>query len=168
MRSGGQYSTVFSAATASSFVNLVLMNGLTANDNPQGSQSQLLSGLSVSHFISGSDTVSVTYEARDNEVVHFNVESVDAGNLDIQALLAGEIVDESEKPYMTGDLVVRAEKAGSIEIKVTASSTSKDSIFTVGAMSNLPPQDCIVGAAENRGRLSFAGQAGQQVLGLAG
>jgi hypothetical protein len=160
MHSGGQYSTVFSAATANSFVNLVLVNGLTTNDNPQGSQSQLVGGLSVSRFISGSETVTVTYDARDNEIIDFTVESIDADSLDVQALLNGKVVDETTTYYSSGTLVVTTGRAGKIEIKVKATSAPKDSIFTIGAISNLPTQNCTVGVGTGGGGLSTGGQAG--------
>jgi hypothetical protein len=163
MHSGGQYSTVFSATTANSFVNLVLVNGLTENDNPSGTQSQLLGGLSVSRFISGSDTVTVTYDARDNEIIDFTVESVDAGTLDIQAVLNGKVVDESSTLYSSGYLSVSTKDSGKVDIKVKANGAPQDSIITVGATSNLPTQNCTVGVQGGGSGLSKGGIAGLSI-----
>jgi hypothetical protein len=145
MRSGGRYATITDSASAQDFIKLVLVNGLTTNDNPSGSQDILLGGLSVSKFISGSDTVTISYNARSNESIVFSVQSVDAGTIKAQASLNGKVVDKGTSSFSSTTLTVAAPNGGKIDIAVQAQSAPKDSIVVVGAVSNLPSQNCTVG-----------------------
>jgi hypothetical protein len=145
MRSGGRYATITDSASAQDFIKLVLVNGLTTNDNPIGNQDILLGGLSVSKFISGSDTVTVSYSARPNETVVFEIQSIDAGGVKAQASLNSKVVDKGTSSFRSTTLTVAAPNGGKIDISVQAQSAPKDSIVVIGAVSNLPSQNCTVG-----------------------
>jgi hypothetical protein len=145
MHSGGRYATITDSGSAQDFIKAVLVNGLTTNDNPSGNQDILLGGLSVSKFISGSSTVTVSYTARSNESVIFNIQSVDAGTIKAQASLNGKVVDKGTSSFRSTTLTVAAPNGGKIDIAVQAQSAPKDSIVVIGAVSNLPSQNCTVG-----------------------
>ncbi|KAH0564963.1 hypothetical protein GP486_001640 [Trichoglossum hirsutum] len=150
--SGGIYSTIFDAASSKQFINLVLVNGITKNDNLKGSNSTLIAGLSLAHIISGSQTQSITYNALPGEVIDFSVQSIDAGDLTVQAMfgdktLNSTTVNDTQSFFTSNkasDLFVRSPGDGEIDIKVTAKNAAPDSIFIVGATSNMPIQNCTV------------------------
>jgi hypothetical protein len=151
MRSGGRYFTIPSYTGAKDFIDGILVNGLTKNDNPDGDSSTLISGLDTSHFISGSETQTMTYKARDKERLTFGVQSVTAGILSYEikfgtkSLATGQ---SSNLTYSIGSSVVTAPGNGNIDVNVVAKGVSKDSIFVVGVTSNLPRQNCTVGFGE--------------------
>jgi hypothetical protein len=158
--SGGIYNTIVGVASSNQFINLVIVNGLTTNDNPQGSNSTLVAGLSISHFISGSQTQTIIYTAQSGEIIHFTIQSIDAGSLAVQVMFGGQTLnsttvnDTQSYGYGYGygygysssnDLVIHSPDAGEIDIKVTASNAAAESMFVVGAKSNMPVQNCTVG-----------------------
>ncbi|KAI9862978.1 MAG: hypothetical protein M1813_004151 [Trichoglossum hirsutum] len=158
--SGGIYNTIFDAASSNQFINLVLINGITRNDNPQGSNSTLIAGLSLAHIISGSQTQSIRYNALSGEVIDFSVESVDAGSLTVQAVFGGKTlnsttVNDTQSSILSNeasDLFVSSPGDGEIDIKVTAENAASNSIFVVGATSNKPIQNCTVPVTGGGGR----------------
>jgi len=83
-KSGGVYSTITTEDSSKNFINYVILNGLTTQDNPQGNNSTLLSGFATAHFTGGSQTQSVTYNARAHEYINFTIQSIDAGLLTAQ------------------------------------------------------------------------------------
>ncbi|KAH7128164.1 von Willebrand factor type A domain-containing protein [Dendryphion nanum] len=155
MKSGGRYLTISDAQGSNAFINGILINGLTKNDNPKGDSSTLLAGLDSSHYISGSETKTVTYLARDAEQLAFTVRSVDAGTLDVQIKAGSKVLNSANSVLYSRSLNVTAPGNGNIDIKVTSKGAKKDSIdmanlvltlqFIVGVRSDLPPQNCTVG-----------------------
>ncbi|KAI9782460.1 MAG: hypothetical protein M1839_004946 [Geoglossum umbratile] len=165
--SGGIYNTIFDVASSDQFINLVLVNGITKNDNPQGSNSTLIAGLSIAHFISGSQTQLITYNAQSGEIIDFSIQSVDAGDLAVQALFGGKTLNSTtvnetqslDPSANASDLFVHSPGDGEIDIKVTANNANSDSIFVVGAKSNMPTQNCTVavtkgGGKSNKGKIA--------------
>lgn len=160
-RSGGIYSTIFGGASVNSFINLALKNGLATNDNPEGSTSQLLAGLSVAREISGDQSTTVSYDSRKMEVIDFTVQSLDAGPLTAKAVLGGKAIDETTvyDSGSSGYLSVVSRNGGKIEIQVKAETAPPNALFVVGATSNLPIQNCTIGVNGSNG-LSAGGKAG--------
>lgn len=158
--SGGIYNTIIDEASSNQFINLVIVNGITTNDNPQGSNSTLIAGLSISHFISGSETQTITYVAQSGEVVDFSIQSLDAGSLAVQVVFGDQTLNSttvndtqiSDYSYgASGDLLAHSPGAGVMDIKVTSNNAPPNSMFVVGAKSNLPVQNCTVGVSNGGG-----------------
>jgi hypothetical protein len=145
MKSGGRYFTIQNYNASKAFVDGIIVNGLTTNDNPAGDTTTLLAGLDAAHFISGSETQTMIYSARSKEQLTFNVQSVNAGILDIQIVSNGNVLAKDQSEYYGSGLPVIAPSTGKIDVKVTAHGADKDSIFVVGVLSNLPPENCTVG-----------------------
>lgn len=151
LNSGGVYFTITNAESSRNFINGILVNGLTKNDNPNGDKSVLLSGLEAAHYISGSETQTMTYGARNKEQLTFTVQTVDAGTVDAQ-IVSGKKTLASQKNIMFSQTMsVVAPGDGNIDVKITAQGAPKDSIFIVGVESDLPPQNCTVGIGEKGG-----------------
>jgi hypothetical protein len=87
----------------------------------------------------------MTYGARKQEQLTFTIQSVDAGTIDAE-IVSGKKTLASEKNIIFSQTIsVVAPSDGNIDVKITAKSAPKDSIFIVGVESNLPPQNCTVG-----------------------
>ena len=145
MNSGGRYFTIQNYNASKAFINGIIVNGLTKNDNPQGDTTTLLAGLDASHFISGSETQTMTYSARAKEQLTFTVDSINAGTLSVQIVSGGKTLAKGESDYYSTPFSVVAPSTNKIDVKVTADDADKNSIFVVGVTSNLPPQNCTVG-----------------------
>ncbi|KAF2684249.1 hypothetical protein K458DRAFT_339512 [Lentithecium fluviatile CBS 122367] len=151
MHSGGRYFTVSDASNSRTFVNGILVNGLTKNDNPTGDESILLAGLEGAHFIAGSETQTMTYGARAKEELTITIRSVDAGTVDAEIKSGKKTLASQKGIYFTETMFVTAPSDGNIDVKVTAKNAPKDSIFIVGVDSNLPPENCTVGVGPKPG-----------------
>lgn len=161
-KSGGIYSTITSEDSSQNFINYAILNGLTTKDNPAGDNSTLLAGLATAHFTGGSQTQTITYNARAHEHIDFTIESIDAGSLTAELLFSGKSKNKTEVSYYNnGYLSYSAGSAGEIDIKVSATNAPADSLFVVGAVSNMPAQNCTVGVGSvGGGGLSTGGKAG--------
>lgn len=144
------YSTVTSEDSSNNFINYAILNGLTTKDNPDGDNSTLLAGLATAHFTAGSQTQSVTYSARAHEQIDFTVSTIDAGDLTAELFFDGKSKNKTSIAYYDNGLLSyeTGGSGGQIEIKVTATDAPDDSLFVVGAESNLPPQNCTVGVGD--------------------
>jgi hypothetical protein len=145
MNSGGRYFTIPDEDSSKTFINGIIVNGLTKKDNPQGDDTTLLAGLDVSHFINGSQTQTMSYTARAKEQLDFTIQSVDAGSLTAQAVFSGTVLAKTQSSSLFGTFSVVAPSAGQIDIKVSAQNANDNSIFIVGVTSNLPAENCTVG-----------------------
>ena len=152
-KSGGVYSTITSEDSSNNFINYAILNGLTTNDNPNGNNSTLLAGLATAHFTGGSQTQSITYNARAHEHIDFIIETVDAGPLKAELLFGGKVQNTTNVTgsFDTGNLAIKTSNSGQIEIKVTATNAPNDSIFIISATSDMPPQNCTVGIGPSGG-----------------
>lgn len=168
MNSGGRYFTINSAQSSTTFVNGILVNGLTKKDNANGDANTLLAGLDSSHYISGSETVTMTYTARNNEKLNFTVMSLDAGNLDIQVKSGSKVLANGKSSYSYTTLDAVAPGDGNIDVKVSAKNAPKNSIFVVGVESNLPVQNCTVGIGKPKSGPNVGAIAGGAVGGIGG
>jgi hypothetical protein len=145
MHSGGRYFTIPNYNASKAFIDGIIVNGLTRNDNPDGDTTTLLSGLDTSHFISGSETQTMTYTARNKERLTFRVESINAGALSAEVVFNGKTLAKEKASLYNSGMTVVSPGDGKMDVKVTASNAQKESIFVVGVTSNLPPQNCTVG-----------------------
>ncbi|OAP58425.1 hypothetical protein AYL99_07515 [Fonsecaea erecta] len=152
MHSGGRYFTIQNYNASKAFIDGIIVNGLTRNDNPDGDTTTLLAGLDASHFISGSETQTMTYSARSKEQLTFNVQSVDAGTLAVQIVSGGKTLAKGSADYYSSyygsGFSVVAPSTDTIDVKVTADNADKNSIFVVGVTSNLPPENCTVAVGD--------------------
>ncbi|OQV10896.1 von Willebrand factor type A domain-containing protein, partial [Cladophialophora immunda] len=152
MHSGGRYFTIQNYNASKEFIDGIIVNGLTKNDNPDGDTTTLLAGLDASHFISGSETQTMTYSARAKEQLTFNVQSVNAGTLAVQIVSGGKTLAKGQadyySSYYSSGFSVIAPSTDTIDVKVTADNADKNSIFVVGVTSNLPPENCTVGVGD--------------------
>lgn len=158
MNSGGKYYGISDALSSRNFINAILVNGLTRQDNPNDDKSVLLSGLEAAQYIKGTETQTMSYGARAKEQLEFTITSVDAGTLEA-AVMSGKKTLASSKFVMTGlgdTLSVVAPSDGNIDVKVTAHGASDQSIFLVGVTSNLPPENCTVGIGDKPGKTNKA------------
>jgi hypothetical protein len=158
--SNGVYATITVAAGAQNYINYVILNGLTYNDNPQGYSDQLLAGLAETHFISGSDSKTLVYTASAGEAITFYVTSISAGTLSAVATMNGKTLDQTTASYSYGYLYVTAPSAGQIQVVVTASNAPTDSMFSVETSSNVPIKNCTVGVNSQSAGLSTGAKAG--------
>ena len=151
MNSGGRYFTVPDYKDIQTFINGIIVNGLTTNDNPQGDTTTLYAGLDASQFISDSETQTMTYNARSSESLTFDIDSVNAGDLSVQIVSNGKVLgtgtatNDSLSVSSGLSLSVTVHSAEAIDVKVTATNAPKDSIFVVSVTSSLPPENCKVG-----------------------
>ncbi|KAF2468832.1 uncharacterized protein BDR25DRAFT_53422 [Lindgomyces ingoldianus] len=172
MNSGGRYFTISAAQSSNNFINGIIVNGLTKNDNPNGDTSVLLAGLDSSHYISGSETQTMTYYARKKEKLTFTVQSLDAGNLDVQVKSGASVLASGHTSFSGSTLNIVSPGDGNIDVRVTAKNVGKNSIFVVGVESDLPTQNCTVGIGKGgpgggSNVAKTAGLAGGSVGGLA-
>ncbi|RFU27607.1 hypothetical protein B7463_g8739, partial [Scytalidium lignicola] len=163
--SGGVYATITTEDASNNFINFAILNGLTNQDNPSGNNSTLLAGLTIAPVIQQNKTVTITYNARKNEIIIFTIQSVDGEILTVEALSGSTVLNKTTIDYYsTSSLPVRAKSTGPIDIKVAAPEATEDNMFTIGAQSNMPIQNCTVavGAApsSHSGGLSTGGKVG--------
>ncbi|KAF2103152.1 hypothetical protein NA57DRAFT_72134 [Rhizodiscina lignyota] len=157
MNSGGTFSTITDSTAQQSFVNLVIVNGLTNNDNSQGPSDVLLSGLSTG-YVSKSQSSSYTYSAKKSEQLEFTITSVNASTLavsitDSSGSSLGKATvnnDTSSSSFdygsygYTGTEVVDvvAEADGDLKIEITDNTDKANAMFSIGVTSDLPIQNC--------------------------
>ncbi|KAH8811306.1 hypothetical protein F5884DRAFT_270342 [Xylogone sp. PMI_703] len=163
--SGGVYATITTEDASNNFINFAILNGLTQQDNPGGNNSTLLAGLSIAPVIPQNKTVTITYIARKDEHIVFVVGSVDGEVLSVEALSGSTVLNKTiTSYYSTTNLTVKAQSDGPIDVKIAAPDAQEDNMFTIGAVSNMPIQNCTiaVGAPPNShgGGLSTGGKVG--------
>jgi hypothetical protein len=146
--SGGTYAGILDATSVENWVNLILVNGLTHNDNPIGNSQLILPGLSISHIISGTHTDSLVYQAQSQEQLTFTVSSITAGELTAEAFFGGKSLQKitvDEFSYTGDNVTVTSPGTGELTVKVSSKGAPKNSLYTVLGSSNLPIQNCTVG-----------------------
>jgi len=173
--SRGVYATITRAAGSPNFINYVLLNGLTYNDNPQGYDAQLLSGLAMTHYVTGSETKTLKYAAEAGEDVTFLITDISADGLEASAQMNGQTVGTVPRFSTSRTLAVKAPATGEMQLVVKAVSAPPDSMFSVSTNSNIPIKNCTVAVGSpSSGGLSTAAKAGigvgvtVAVLGLMG
>jgi hypothetical protein len=162
--SGGTYAGIIDATSVQNWVDLILVNGLTHNDNPVGNSQLILPGLSISHIITGTHTDSLIYQAQNQEQIVFSVSSITAGSLTAEAFFGGKSLQKiTVDAFSTlGDnITVTSPGTGEMTVKVSSHGAPKDALYTVLGSSNLPIQNCTVGIkATNKTGLSTGAKAG--------
>ncbi|KXX77546.1 hypothetical protein MMYC01_207028 [Madurella mycetomatis] len=173
--SKGVYATIAFAAGSQNFVNYVLLNGLTYQDNPQGAGDRLLAGLGTTQFISGSDTVALGYGAEQGEVVNFTVISFTGDRLSVEAKMGSQTLHTTSRATSSDQFFeVTAPGSGQLDLFVTSPDSPTDGLFSVLTNSNQPIKNCTVGVAPKDGGLAPGAKAGlaigviAAVAGLAG
>jgi hypothetical protein len=172
IQSGGTYAGIIDATSVEEWVRLVLVNGLTHNDNPVGNNQLILPGLSISHIISGTHTDSLVYQATVNEQISLNVASITAGDLTAEAFYGGKSIGKvsvDQFAFSGDNLNVTSPGTGELTLKVSSKGAPKNSLYTVAADSNLPIQNCTIGikATNKSTGLSSGGKAGVAIGTLA-
>jgi len=151
------------AAGSQNFINYVLLNGLTYQDNPQGAGDHLLSGLATTHTLSGSDTVKLQYGAEKGEYVNFTVVSFTRDRLVVEAKMDGKTLYKSERATLANqELAVIAKDDGILELHVSSPDAPSDGLFSVLTNSDLPIKNCTVApeSEAKEGGLSLGAKAG--------
>ncbi|GAB1310223.1 VWFA domain-containing protein [Madurella fahalii] len=173
--SRGVYATIAFAAGSQNFVNYVLLNGLTYQDNPQGAGDRLLAGLGTTQFVSGSDTVALKYGAEQGENVNFTVVSFTGDRLSVEAKMGGQTLYTTTRATSSDQFFeVTAPGTGQLDLFVTSPDSPTDGLFSVLTNSNQPIKNCTVGVAPKDGGLTPGAKAGlavgiiAAVAGLAG
>ncbi|KAF2476736.1 uncharacterized protein BDR25DRAFT_154042, partial [Lindgomyces ingoldianus] len=120
---GGMYATIDGATAQNAFVNLMIVHGLTGNDNSNSiSSTTIYNGLSVAFPLDTSGTNTLTYTAEANEKLTFSITSVAAGELTVTAKDPGgkELGKSTVSAYssLPVDLKVTASTAGPLQLKV--------------------------------------------------
>ncbi|KAK4191783.1 von Willebrand factor type A domain-containing protein [Podospora australis] len=163
--SKGVYATITVAAGSQNFINYVLLNGLTYQDNPQGAGDRLLAGLGTTQFISGPGAVTLKYTAEQGEHVNFTVQSFTGDSLSVEARMGGQTF----QPQSTGRLSslsstrqflnLTAPSNGQLDVLVSSSSNPKDGLFSVLTNSNQPIKNCTVGVSGDEPKSGFSAGA---------
>lgn len=158
--SKGVYATITVAAGSQNFINYVLLNGLTSQDNPQGAGDRLLAGLATTQFISGSNPVTLKYSAEKGEAANFTVVSFTNDRLTVEAKIGGQTFRPvTPTPSVRQFLNLTAPSGGTLEVTVSASTPPKDGLFSVLTNSNQPIKNCTVGVSGSSG-LTTGAKAG--------
>ncbi|KAK4218270.1 von Willebrand factor type A domain-containing protein [Rhypophila decipiens] len=174
--SKGLYATITLAEGTRNFVNYVILNGLTYQDNPQGAGDRLLAGLGTTQLIDGSNAVNLKYSATQGERANFTLVSITGDQLTMEAKMNGQTLNSSDSLFSFSDTVIEVEPPGSgeVEVIVTAKNNPVDGLFSVVTNSNQPIKNCTVGVSGGGSGLSAGAKAGLGVgltallLGLAG
>lgn len=133
---GGIFSIFNSADAYQSFVDLVIANGPTQADNPNNTNTKILSGLSLISVTSANSPRTITYSAQAGEKLEFSIQS----QLNVSSTLQGgqdsegtAFRDASGKGSLTldgnGTLALNPSKNMTLELIVKA--TKNRSVFAV-------------------------------------
>lgn len=159
--SRGVYATITVAAGSQNYINYVLLNGLTYNDNPQGYDTQLLAGLAETHFITGSGSVTLKYSAQQGENVNFTITTISAGELDVVATMGGQTLNSTKVSFSNEFIKVTAPSSGEMDLTIKAKAAPQDAMFSVITNSDVPFKNCTVGVTgAGQGGLSSGAKAG--------
>ncbi|KAJ9648025.1 hypothetical protein H2201_002433 [Coniosporium apollinis] len=144
LRTGGKYAIFSSAESQQSFVNLVLANGLTNGLTSSNTSSTLVSGLSITAFVSANGPNEFVYNAQAGEALSFNLTSITAGTLDATLTDASGAELKTASTDTNTTFTVDVPSAGELVLSVTASNTSTAALFQVGVSSSLGISNCIL------------------------
>ncbi|KAK4205202.1 hypothetical protein QBC40DRAFT_260856 [Triangularia verruculosa] len=160
--SKGVYATITIAAGSQNFINYVLLNGLTTQDNAQGAGDRLLAGLATTQFVSGSSPVSLKYTAEQGENANFTVISFTGDRLTVEAKAGGQTFQSETKIATSRQFInLTVPSNGEVELLVTATNSPVDGLFSMLTNSNRPIKNCTVGViGAGSGGLSAGAKAG--------
>ncbi|KAK4116766.1 hypothetical protein N656DRAFT_700388, partial [Canariomyces notabilis] len=126
-QSKGVYATIAFAAGSQNFVNYVLLNGLTYQDNPQGAGDRLLAGLATTQFIDGSGTVALKYNAAQGERVNFTIVSFTGDRLNVEAKMGSQTLYASTRATSSRQFFdITAPGSGQLDVFVTSPDSPTD------------------------------------------
>lgn len=160
--SKGVYATIAVAAGSINFVNYVLLNGLSSQDNPQGTGDRLLAGLASTQVISGSGSVTMKYFAEKGERANFTLVSFTGSSLNMEAQMGGKKLNSTDSRTTARKVMeVVPPSTGEMDIVIRASDSPKDGLFSVVTGSSAPIKNCTVGVTGgNNTGLSTGAKAG--------
>jgi hypothetical protein len=168
---GGMYSTINGDMAQNAFVNVMIVHGLTDNDNPSAKDNKAVyNGLSVAFMLGSDGTSSLTYQAEGGETLTFSISSISAGDLNVTAVDAsgkeiGKATVDSFSSYTPEELEVKVSSGGSLELKIQGDlddlSFTEDPMFIVGVNSSIPLTNCTLGGTtKEKSGLSKGAKAG--------
>ena len=163
LSTGGMYATIDGAAAQNSFVNLMIVHGLTDDDNPSPKDSTtLVNGLSLATALSGSGSSTLMYNAQAKERVTFTITSVTAGDIDVIADDANgkQLGKTSIFSNFTDTLVVTAATSGDMKLQVSTTSSQVNGLFIIGVNSSIPIENCTLAQAGSSSGLTAGAKAG--------
>ena len=157
------YATIDGATAQNSFVNLMIVHGLTDDDNPSPKDSTtLVNELSLAAALSGSGSSTLMYNAQANERVTFTITSVTAGDIDVTAddVNGKQLSKTSIFSNFTDTLIVTAATSGDMKLQVSTTSNQVNSLFIIGVNLFIPIQNCTLAQAGSSGGLTAGVKAG--------
>lgn len=163
---GGMYATINGDKAQNTFVNVMLVHGLTDNDNPSAPKNSttVYNGLSVSFVLGNDGSSTLTYTAEAGEHLTFAISSVTAGDINVTATdaggkqLGGASADSFS--YTPEELQVTASSGGSLQLKVQGEADMAGGMFIVGVNSSIPLTNCTLGDVGAKSGLSTGAKAG--------
>lgn len=138
LNTGGRYGTISNAAGQQSFINSVLLNGLTGNDNGSGA-SVLYPDVAIAGRVSSTESQTYSYTAQPGEKLNFTVLALSGQTLDLtlrDAKASTDIAKASTDAKGRGSLIYDA--TSTIDLGLVISTTNTTSgLYTVGVNSSL-------------------------------
>ncbi|KAK0734187.1 hypothetical protein B0T26DRAFT_614995, partial [Lasiosphaeria miniovina] len=165
--SKGVYATIAVAAGSQNFINYVLLNGLTAQDNAQGAGNRLLAGLATTLFINGTAPLTSVFPVGSGERVNFTIQSFTGDQLDVQLKYGDQVLGNSTYSITRRSLIflnATAPGDGQIDVVVSARNSPTDGLVSILPGSSVPIKNCTVavlnGLAPANTGLSTGAKAG--------
>lgn len=138
LNTGGRYGTISNAAGQQSFINSVLLNGLTGNDIVSGA-SVLYPDVAIAGRVSATESQTYTYTAQPGEKLNFTVLALSGQALDLtlrDTKASTDIKKASTDAKGRGSVTYDA--TSNIELGLIISTTNTTSgLYTVGVNSSL-------------------------------
>ncbi|KAI9771220.1 MAG: hypothetical protein M1839_002841 [Geoglossum umbratile] len=137
---GGIYSTISSAEAQKNFVNLVYLQGLTKQDNPNpNSTTGLLPGLTVARLIDSSQPpVKFTYSALSGEKLNFTVSSLSNQILTCSLRSGKKEVASATTSSFGGKALMSYESSKNDMLSLEVKATSGQGVMQVQPKTNMP------------------------------
>ncbi len=138
LNTGGRYSTIESAAGQQAFVNLVILNGITGNENGSGA-SVLFPDVSIAGRVNSSESQTYSYNAQPGEKLNFTVSALSGQTLDLALhdIKASTDIKKSSTDA-DGNGVLTYDATNEIELGLVISTTNTTTgLFTIALNSSL-------------------------------
>lgn len=138
LNTGGRYGTISNAVGQQSFINSVLLNGLTGNDNGS-SASVLYPDVAIAGRVSSTESQTYSYTAQPGEKLNFTVLALSGQALDLtlrDAKASTDITKASTDAKGRGSLIYEATSSFDLGLVISTTNTTSG-LFTVGVNSSL-------------------------------
>lgn len=139
LNTGGRYGTISNAGGQQSFINSVLLNGLTGNDNGGSGASVLYPDVAIAGRVSSAESQTYSYSAQPGEKLNFTVVALSGQTLDLtlrDVKASTDIKKTSTDPKGHGSLTYETTSATELGL-VISTTNSTSGLFTVGVNSSL-------------------------------